>query len=280
MHVMGVTFTVYTEEDGSIDRAWPFDIIPRVIARDEWVRIEEGLRQRVQALNLFIDDLYHEQRIIRDRIVPAELIMESKNFRSQCVGVSPPRGVWAHICGSDLVRDRDGTMYVSRTIAFRRNHMIENRAVMKRVFPDLFQATPSSRSTTIRPSSTTCWRRFAARRGSAEIVVLTPASTIPLLRASIWPSRWGRAGRAAICSSVTTIAFMRREGCALSHLSALDDLYRSRSVPSRFAARRARPVRARGGKVALANAPRAGVADDKVVPMPDHRYLIRMPCCR
>ena len=108
----GITFTVYSEQEGSIDRAWPVDIIPRVMAASEWRRIEEGLKQRVQALNLFIDDLYHEQKVVRDGVFPAEILAKSKNFRKQCVGVSPPFGVWAHICGSDLVRDKDGTVYV------------------------------------------------------------------------------------------------------------------------------------------------------------------------
>ncbi len=108
---MGVTFTVYSENEGMIDRNWPFDIVPRIIEKSEWDGIEAGLKQRVKALNLFIDDLYHEQKIVKDGVFPAEVLAESKNFRPQCVGVNPPLGIWAHICGSDLVRDADGTMY-------------------------------------------------------------------------------------------------------------------------------------------------------------------------
>mgnify|MGYP001815198209 FL=1 len=99
---MGVTFTVYSENEGMIDRNWPFDIVPRIIDRTEWDRIEAGLKQRVRALNLFIDDLYHEQKIVKDGVFPAEVLAKSKNFRLQCVGVNPPQGIWAHICGSDL----------------------------------------------------------------------------------------------------------------------------------------------------------------------------------
>lgn len=112
IHTMGVTFTVYSEEGGSIDRAWPFDIIPRVIAKSEWERIEAGLKQRVTALNMFIDDLYHEQRIVKDKVFPREVLEGSKNFRPECVGINPPLNIWAHICGSDLVRDKDGAVYV------------------------------------------------------------------------------------------------------------------------------------------------------------------------
>ena len=142
IHVMGVTFTVYTEEEGSIDRAWPFDIIPRIIDKKEWQHIEAGLKQRVQALNLFIDDLYHKQRIVKDKIFPAELLEDSKNFRPQCVGVNPPLGIWAHICGSDLVRDKDGTFYVledNLRVPSGVSYMLENRQVMKRLFPDMFE---------------------------------------------------------------------------------------------------------------------------------------------
>ena len=96
---MGITFTVYNEDEGMIDRNWPFDIVPRIIEKKEWDSIEAGLKQRVRALNLFIDDIYHAQKIIKDGVFPAEVLAESKNFRSQCVGVNPPQKVWAHICG-------------------------------------------------------------------------------------------------------------------------------------------------------------------------------------
>ena len=142
IRVMGITFTVYSEEEGSIDRAWPFDIIPRIISRHEWQMIENGLKQRVNALNYFIDDLYHKQQIIKDKVFPESLIKDSKNFRPQCIGVNPPQGIWAHICGSDLVRDKDGTVYVledNLRVPSGVSYMLENRLVMKRVFPDLFE---------------------------------------------------------------------------------------------------------------------------------------------
>ncbi len=139
---MGITFTVYTEEGGSIDRAWPFDIIPRIIPSQEWTRIETGLRQRVKALNFFIDDVYHRQRIVKAGVFPRELLANSVNFRHECVGVDPPHGVWAHICGTDLVRDRDGAVYVledNLRIPSGVSYMLENRLVTKRVFPELFE---------------------------------------------------------------------------------------------------------------------------------------------
>ena len=143
IRTMGVTFTVYSEEEGnSIDREWPFDIIPRVICKDEWDQIAQGLEQRVKALNLFIDDLYHKQQVIKDGVFPKEILAHSKNFRRRCVGVNPPLGIWAHICGSDLVRDQDGTVYVledNLRVPSGVSYMLENRMVMKRIFPDLFK---------------------------------------------------------------------------------------------------------------------------------------------
>ena len=103
MQLMGITFAVYTEE-GDIDRVWPFDIIPRIITATEWRRTDAGLKQRVQALNMFIADIYGRQQIIKDGVFPAEVLAQSANFRPECVGIKPLYGVWAHICGSDLVR--------------------------------------------------------------------------------------------------------------------------------------------------------------------------------
>ena len=142
---MGITFTVYGE-GSSIDRSWPIDIVPRIIAAKEWKQVEKGLIQRVQALNMFIDDLYHEQNIVKDGIFPKELIDKSVNFRPQCVGISPPNKIWAHICGSDLVRDKDGTMYVledNLRVPSGVSYMLENRSVIKRIFPELFDEPTS-----------------------------------------------------------------------------------------------------------------------------------------
>jgi len=137
---MGITFTVYSDGE-NIDRAWPFDVVPRVIDGAEWNRVERGLKQRLVAINRFIDDLYHDRQIIADGVFPADLLDESVNFRPECVGVDPPHGVWAHISGSDLVRDDDGTFYVledNLRVPSGVSYVIENRAVTKRAFPELF----------------------------------------------------------------------------------------------------------------------------------------------
>ncbi|WP_045860826.1 circularly permuted type 2 ATP-grasp protein [Teredinibacter purpureus] len=138
---MGVSFTVYSEGQ-NIDRAWPFDIIPRVIPAKDWDLVQRGLIQRSRALNRFIDDIYNEQKILADGIVPADIVLESGNYRAQCTGVSPIHGAWAHICGSDLVRDKNGKFYVledNLRVPSGVSYMLENREITKRVLPELFE---------------------------------------------------------------------------------------------------------------------------------------------
>ncbi|TAN65138.1 MAG: circularly permuted type 2 ATP-grasp protein [Methylobacter sp.] len=138
---MGISFTVYSDE-GNIDRAWPFDIIPRIISSIEWRVIEKGLKQRLTALNCFIADVYDQQEFIKAGKMPAEIIHSSKNFRKECVGMKPRHNVWANICGTDLVRDKDGVMYVledNLRVPSGVSYMLENRVITKRVFPELLQ---------------------------------------------------------------------------------------------------------------------------------------------
>lgn len=138
---MGITFTVYSDGE-NIDRAWPFDIVPRLIAGSEWEQVERGLAQRLRALNMFIDDVYNDRKIIADGVFPADLLDDSVNYRPECQGVSPKFGVWAHISGSDLVRGGDGEFYVledNLRVPSGVSYVLENRGVAKRTFPELFQ---------------------------------------------------------------------------------------------------------------------------------------------
>ncbi len=138
---MGISFTVYSE-GSNIDRSWPFDIIPRILTSKEWRQVSLGLQQRSKALNRFIDDIYNRQKILAEGIVPAETVLESTNYKSQCAGVKPPHGAWAHICGSDLVRNGDGKFYVledNLRVPSGVSYMIENREITKRVLPELFE---------------------------------------------------------------------------------------------------------------------------------------------
>lgn len=138
---MGVTFTVYGKESG-IERIFPFDILPRIIHTDEWDKIEKGLKQRIFVLNKFIDDIYHDQKIIKDKVIPKEIISTSKSFRKQCTGVNPPKGIWCHITGTDIVRDKDGEFYVledNLRCPSGVSYVLENRLVLKRVLPRIFE---------------------------------------------------------------------------------------------------------------------------------------------
>jgi len=137
---MGITFNVYGHEAGT-EKIWPFDLIPRIIESSEWKYIEDGLRQRITALNLFIDDMYHGQKIVRDGVFPEFMARSSKGFLPQCGGLKPPRGIWCHITGTDLVRDTDGQIYVledNLRCPSGVSYVLQNREVMKRTFPRLF----------------------------------------------------------------------------------------------------------------------------------------------
>ncbi|MEO8427474.1 MAG: circularly permuted type 2 ATP-grasp protein, partial [Verrucomicrobiota bacterium] len=140
---MGITFNVYGERAG-VEKIFPFDLVPRIVSAAEWSLIERGLKQRITALNLFINDLYHDQKILKDGVVPADIVLSSKAYREQCVGFSPPRGIWCHVTGTDLVRHRDGQIYVledNLRCPSGVSYVLENRAVMKSIFPQVFAAS-------------------------------------------------------------------------------------------------------------------------------------------
>ncbi|MEL6879230.1 MAG: circularly permuted type 2 ATP-grasp protein [Cyanobacteria bacterium J06607_10] len=137
---LGVTFNVYGDTQGS-ERVFPFDVVPRVISGKEWKRLEKGLQQRIAALNCFLDDIYNEQKIIADGIVPRATIESASGFLPPCMGLKPPKGVWCHITGTDLVRDRQGAWYVledNLRCPSGVSYVLENRTVMKSSFPTLF----------------------------------------------------------------------------------------------------------------------------------------------
>ncbi|GAF67958.1 unnamed protein product, partial [marine sediment metagenome] len=137
----GVGFTVYRHDEG-IERVWPMDPVPRIIPADEWRLIEQGLTQRITALNLFLQDVYHEQLILRDRVVDPRLIYEGRFFRREFMGASVPKNVYIHVCGTDLIRSAGGEYLVlednGRTPSGV-SYMLVNRQVLKRVFPQSFE---------------------------------------------------------------------------------------------------------------------------------------------
>lgn len=135
----GITFTVYDSGEG-IEKIFPFDIIPRVITAAEWAFIENGIKQRLKALNLFLKDVYSNQFIIRDKVVPAALIFSCPHFLREMYQLNVPYDIYIHIAGIDLIRDHDGTFYVledNLRTPSGVSYMLENREITKRLFPDL-----------------------------------------------------------------------------------------------------------------------------------------------
>ena len=273
---MGITFTVYSD-GANIDRAWPLDIIPRILPSHEWRRIEAGLKQRLTALNLFIDDLYNRQSIIKDGVFPREIFASSRNFRPQCIGLTPRFGVWAHICGTDLVRDADGTVYVledNLRVPSGVSYMLENRMLMKRLFPELFELCD------ILPVDDYTRRLFdtlaalSPRPGERPVIaVLTPGIyNSAYFEHSYLAQQMGAVlveGPDLVVSSDDCVYMKTIDG-----LRRVDVIYRRVDDefidPEVFRADSALGVHGlmrawRRGKVAIANAPGAGVADDKVV---------------
>jgi uncharacterized circularly permuted ATP-grasp superfamily protein len=139
---LGITFNVYNNE-AQTEKIFPFDIVPRIVPAAQWQRLEQGLKQRIRALNLFINDIYNEQKIIRDNIIPADLVFSADGFRKPCLGIKPPHGIWCHITGTDLVRGADGEFYVledNLRCPSGVSYVLENRLIMKRTFPMVFDA--------------------------------------------------------------------------------------------------------------------------------------------
>ena len=272
---IGVTFQTY-DGDAVLDRPWPFDVIPRVLAASEWARVREGLIQRLRALNLFIDDVYHDQRAVQAGVIPFDLITGSPNFRPECMGVDPPGGIWAHICGSDLVRGEDGTFYVledNLRIPSGVSYLLENRMVAKRVFPELF------RSYSIEPVDSYIARlsgllsSVSPVRDEPTMVVLTPGiHNSAYFEHAFLAQQLGIElveGRDLVVLDDDTV-YMRTVG----GLERVDVIYRRIDElfldPEVF--RRDSYVGVPGlmrawrrGNVAVVSAPGAGIADDKAI---------------
>jgi len=273
---MGISFTVYSDE-GNIDRAWPFDIIPRIISAKEWRMIEKGLKQRLTALNCFISDVYGEQEFIKAGKMPAEIINSSKNFRKECVGMTPRHNVWANICGTDLVRDKDGVMYVledNLRVPSGVSYMLENRVITKRVFPELLQDIDILPIDDYPSQLQVMLASLAPEHISKpQIVVLTPGIYNSAYFEHAYLAQ--QMGAQLVEGSDLVVndddcVYMR----TIEGLEKVDVIYRridddfldpeifrkdsTLGVPGLMRAWKA-------GNVSLANAPGAGVADDKVV---------------
>jgi uncharacterized circularly permuted ATP-grasp superfamily protein len=278
----GIGFTVYGQEEG-LERIFPFDLIPRVIPRGEWNHIERGLVQRVRALNLFLDDVYHEQRILRDGRIPGELVFGARHFRREMIGIDPPGGVYAHVAGVDIVRDEHGEYLVledNLRSPSGASYMLENRSAMKREFAPLFERYG------VFPIDQYPHELLAALRAVAPPAAAVP--TVVLLTPGVHNSAYFEhsflarhmgielvEGGDLLCHD--DVVYMR----TTQGLQRIDVIYRRvddefldplvfyqdsmLGAPGVINAYRA-------GNVTIANAPGTGVADDKAV----YRYVPEM----
>lgn len=272
---LGITFAVYGHSDGT-EKVWPFDVLPRVIDQQEWQVIERGLKQRIRALNLFLQDIYNERRILKEKIIPEELILSAKTYRESCVGQQPPNGVWCHVTGTDLVRDVDGKFYVledNLRCPSGVSYVLENREVMKRTFPQVFRGMSIS-SVEDYPERLLATLQACAPKGVTDptVVVLTPGVYNSAYFEHSFLAR--KMGVELVQGSDLAVVNGRVVMRTTRGLQPVDVIYRRidddfldpkffrpdsmLGVPGIMEAYRR-------GTVTLANAPATGIADDKAV---------------
>jgi uncharacterized circularly permuted ATP-grasp superfamily protein len=272
---MGVTFQVYSDP-AQKERIWPFDVIPRVVNAQEWAYLERGLKQRIEALNLFLQDVYQEQKIIKDGVIPAEVIASSQGYLPACRGLSPPGGVWCHITGSDLVRDQNGKWWVledNLRVPSGVSYVLENRRVMKNTFPKLFRML-DIRPTDDYPSHLleTLLHLAPGYLDHPCVVVLTPGVyNSAYFEHSFLAQQMGVELVEGSDLVVVDGYVQMRTTRGLKRVDVIyrrvDDTFLDPQVfnPNSLLGIPGIMEVYRQGKVALANAPGTGVADDKVV---------------
>ena len=274
---MGITFPLYGAEGEALERAWPFDPIPRLIALDEWQPLEKGILQRCRGLNAFIQDAYNERRCVSEGLISAAELTSLAGYRPECLGVKPPHGVWAHVVGDDLVRAADGCFYVledNLQIPSGASYMIENREVMKRLLPETFI---DSQVLSIDHYPNLLFETLASLgergRADSEVVVLTPGIYNSAYYEHAFLARNMGAelveGRDLEVGSDGGVYRRNIDGLAQVDViyRRIDDLFLD---PLEFRRDSVLGVPGlmrswREGKVALANAPGAGIADDKAI---------------
>ena len=277
---MGITFNVYSENEGT-ERIMPVDIIPRIVSAQEWEKMEKGLIQRITALNLFLADIYSDQKIIKDGIIPKEVIYSSKNFLAPCMGIKPPKNIWIHITGTDLIRGNNGEYMVledNLRCPSGVSYMMENRELLKQTFPEVVAKT-QIRPIADYPHKLLQMLRFISDRPEPTVVVLTPG---------IYNSAYFEHSYLAQQMGVELVDardLVVHEGYVKMRTTKgfkiVDVIYR-RIDDTFLDPKTFNPDSLIGipgifdvykkGKVALANAPGTGVADDKVI----YAYVPRM----
>lgn len=272
---LGVTFRVYSDQQG-VERIFPFDIIPRIIDASEWQWLETALKQRIRALNHFLNDIYGQQQIIQDGKIPIDIIESASGFLKPCMGIQPPAGVWCHITGTDLVRDKDGRWFVledNLRVPSGISYVLENRRVMKSTFPEIFQ-TMAIQPVDDYPSHLleTLLNLAPPQLPNPTVVVLTPGIyNSAYFEHSFLAQQMGVElveGRDLLVEDgylkMRTTKGLQRVDVVYRRL---DDDFLDPQVfrPDSFLGVPGLMEVYRQGKVALANAPGTGVADDKVI---------------
>src|SRR5271167_67486 len=173
----GITFNVYGAAQGA-EKIFPFDLLPRIIPAREWEHLERGLTQRITALNLFLHDIYHEQKILKDGVIPEFYVLSARHFRREFVNFEVPKGIYIHVCGTDLIRDRDGNYLVledNGRCPSGVSYVLENRRAMKRAFPGMFESIGVQPVDQYAQELLKCLR-YIAPAGVADptVVLLTP----------------------------------------------------------------------------------------------------------
>lgn len=270
---MGMTFNVYKDNEG-IERILHLDVIPRIIGGKDWDNIERGLIQRIEAINLFIDDLYHDQKILKDKIIPSEIILSSKDYHKACIGLNPPKGIWCHITGSDIVQDEKGEYLIledNLRCPSGVSYMLENREIIKQSFSSLFMEMG------VRPVSEYPMRllemlQHVGQSENPEVVVLTPG----IYNSAYFEHSYlaQQMGAELVTGQDLLVKDKKVYMQTTTGLKPVEVIYRRiddtfldplafnpnsmLGVPGLMEAYKA-------GNVALANAPGTGVADDKAV---------------
>ena len=270
---MGMTFNVYHDSKG-VEKILHLDLIPRIIDKEEWKGIEEGLQQRIKAINLFIDDIYNDRKILKDGIVPEEMILSSSDYLDACVGLKPPKGIWCHITGSDIVRDKAGKFYVledNLRCPSGVSYMLENREIIKQAFPELFRKL-NVRPVSAYPGLLLQMLQYMTDKEHPTVVVLTPG----IYNSAYFEHSYlaQQMGVELVTGQDLIVQDKRVYMQTTKGLRQVDGIYRRiddtfidplafnpdsmLGVPGLFEAYKA-------GNVAMANAPGTGVADDKAV---------------
>ncbi|MEM7127235.1 MAG: circularly permuted type 2 ATP-grasp protein [Chloroflexota bacterium] len=271
----GITFTVYSDNKGT-ERIFPYDLLPRIITKAEWGTLDKGLAQRITALNLFLHDLYHDQKVLKDKILPRELVKSCNHFRPEMVGVDVPGDVYLSVVGTDLIRLTDGTFAVledNLRVPSGVSYMLNNRQIMKRVFPNIFRKYGVRSISHYSRALLAKLQKLSPRyQDDPNIVLLTPgAYNSAYFEHAFLAREMGIAlveGRDLVVNDgivyMRTTAGLRRVDVVYRRID--DDfidpqVFRPDSllgVPGIFDAYRQ-------GNVALANALGTGIADDKAV---------------